>query len=101
MYTEIISLRGMLKKAKIPHYFRDAFDGYQICYPDEQHMVCSVIEHFGSYGSIKDLLEIMGLLTPEEEEIDKVKGWLSAEEVFKRIERHHKKTERNKENDKI
>lgn len=100
MYSEIIRLRTMLKTAGIPHHFRDTFDGYQICYPEERHMVCSVIEHFGSYGHDKDLLEIMGLLTPEEEEYDSVKGYLTAKEVFKRIERHHK-DRKEKENDNL
>ena len=45
----------------------------------------SAIEGFGSYGYADDLIEIMGLLTPEESENDSVKGWLTAEEVFKRI----------------
>ena len=48
-------------------------------------MVCSVIEHCGSYGREEDKLEIMGLLTEEELEVDEVKGYLTAEEVFGRI----------------
>ena len=48
------------------------------------------IEHSGSYGSKKDLLEIMGLLTPEEQKLNSVLGYLTAREVFERIERDWK-----------
>ena len=73
--------------------------GYQVvvCYPDGQPMV-SAIEGYGSYGfggwdhgtlgtdeKDGDLIEIMGLLTPEERVCSKVKGYLTAEEVFRRI----------------
>ena len=42
----------------------------------------------GTYGSEEDKLEITGLLTEIEEEEDSVRGWLTAEEVFKRIKKH-------------
>lgn len=62
------------------------FDGYHICYPKQGVLCkCSVIEHEGSYGHDKDLLEIMGLLTEEEKAADEVAGWLTAEDVFGRI----------------
>lgn len=47
------------------------------------------IEHYGSYGKDEDKLEIMGLLTPDEEEHDSVLGYLTAEDVFERIRKHH------------
>ena len=43
------------------------------------------IEHYGSYGNELDLLEIMGLLTPEEQEHDSVLGCLSAKDVLKEL----------------
>ena len=73
--------------------------GYQICvyYPDGKRMI-SAIEGYGSYGygsgdhglfgtneKDGDLIEIMGLLTPEEQQYDSVVGYLTAEEVFRRI----------------
>lgn len=73
--------------------------GYQVCiyYPDGKRMI-SAIEGYGSYGyggfdhglhgtdeKDGDLIEIMGLLTPEEQENDSVVGYLTAEEVFRRI----------------
>lgn len=73
--------------------------GWQVCvyYPDGERMI-SAIEGYGTYGyggwdhgtlgtdeKDGDLIEIMGLLTPEEAEHDSVAGYLTAEEVFRRI----------------
>lgn len=84
-YNEIHRLRGMLDLTKIPYFIHPLFNGYQICYPNSEEITCSIIEHDYSYGSKEDLLEIMGLLTEEEEVHDSVVGRLSAEEVFERI----------------
>jgi len=86
-YTEILRLKEMLEKDDIPFVFRPQFDGYTIKYGED---VCSVIEHDGSYGSDKNLLEIMGLLTKKEQKDDDILGYLSAENVFKRIKKHYK-----------
>ena len=90
--NEILSLKGMLEKAKIPFVFSKVFGGYHIEYPSNTGRVCSVIEHDYSYGREKDLLEIMGLLTKKEmnREQDDVLGYLTAENVFQRIEKHWK-----------
>jgi hypothetical protein len=86
----------MLEKAGIPfvwHEHKDYRNGYQILYPvGGVYNVCSVIEHSFSYGNEKDLLEIRGLMTDEEikEEHDLVLGFLTAENIFKRIEKHYK-----------
>lgn len=73
--------------------------GYQIVIyrPDGERLI-SAIEGYGTYGyggwdhgtgdtdeKDGDLIEIMGLLTPEEQEHDSVVGYLTAEEVFRRI----------------
>ena len=87
-YKEIFKLKDMLEKANIEFVFynRPESGGYQICYPDNSvDRICSVILHNYSYGNEKGLLEIMGLLTDDEYEHDTVKGYLTAEEVFKRI----------------
>lgn len=84
-YNEIFKLKAMLENAGIQYEFRPCFDGYQICYPSAKDRICSVIEQNFSYGSEKDKLEIMGLLTPEEKECDEVVGYLTAENVFERI----------------
>lgn len=84
-YNEILILHTMLTEAGIPHEITPFLGGYQIGYPSQKDVVCSVIEHDGSYGRDCDLLEIMGLLTAEEEECDSVLGYLTAIEVFRRI----------------
>lgn len=92
-YKEIFRLKEMLEKSHIPFEFIDRIcgqrKGYQIRYLYDGECICSVIEHFGSYGNEDDLLEIMGLLTDKEKEIDSVKGWLTAENVFERIKKHY------------
>ena len=65
-------------------------------YKENGDRLVSAVEGWGTYGysdgvdSIfpkSDLIEIMGLLTPEEERegLGGVIGWLTAEEVFQRI----------------
>ena len=92
-YNEILRLKGMLEKAKIPFEFSKLFGGYHIVYPNNHFTECSVIEHDSSYGREKDLLEILGLLTKKEykETQDTVIGYLTAEDVFQRIKKHWKK----------
>ena len=90
-YKEILRLKCMLEKAEIPFEFSEIFGGYHITYPSNKFRICSVIEHDYSYGSEQDLLEIKGLLTENEKKYDYVLGYLSAEEVFKRIEKIWKK----------
>lgn len=90
-YQEILKLHEMLEEAEIPHAMLRKLDGWQIGYPALEPItgrVCSVIEHRYSYGAREDLLEIMGLLTAEEEQWDSVCGYLTAENVFARIRAH-------------
>lgn len=114
-YKEIFKLKRMLEKEGIPFEFIEGFgydkrmkalypdllDHYQICYPkkDESQKI-SVIEGFGTYGGEGDRLEIMGLLTPwEKYDTDGgVIGWLTANNVFKRIKKdwEENKDERNR-----
>ena len=90
-YQEILRLDAMLTEKQIPHTCQKFMDGWQVIYPqDGKKRVMDAIEHFGSYGNEQDKLEIMGLLTPEEKKNDTVLGYLSAEEVFSRIDRHWK-----------
>lgn len=83
-YNEIQRLKGMLEKAKIPFVFSELFGGYHIIYPNNHFIVCSVIEHDYSYGREQDLLEIMNRKQND------VLGYLTAENVFQRIEKHWK-----------
>lgn len=94
-YKEIFRLKEMLDKANIEYEFRDkniylpSYEHYQICCPNCENRYISVVEGFGTYGESADKLEIMGLLTTEEESEDGcVKGWLTAENVFNRIKKH-------------
>lgn len=86
-FSQIYRLKFMLEEAKIPFDFipRPTYNGYQIIYPNEAKRSCSVILHDCSCGHESGLLEIMGLLTDEEFEHDSVRGYLTAEDVFKRI----------------
>lgn len=88
-YQEILRLDAMLNERHIPHICKKFMDGWQVIYPEDgKKRVMDAIEHFGSYGNEQDKLEIMGLLTPKEKKNDSVLGYLSAKEVFTRIERH-------------
>ena len=87
-YTEILKLDKMLSDAKIPHTLNRFLDGWQVIYPSEEKKVADAIQHFGSCGNEENLLEIMGLIKPEETE-DSVLGYLTAEDVFKRMIEHH------------
>ena len=100
-YTEILKLNEMLTKAKIPHSIRRWFDGYQIIYFYKGERIADAIELSGSYGADKNLLEIMGCLTSEEEEQDDVLGYLTAKEVFERFSKDfiNRKLITNKEGD--
>ena len=62
----------------------------RIKYPKKEGFECSVIFGKGTYGFESGELEIMGLLTPEEEACYSVAGYLTAEEVFNRISKHFK-----------
>ena len=98
-YTQIFKLKKMLEEAKIPFNYANeswsidygTYIKHHIYYPSSAKTVCSCIQGTHTYGNKKDLLEIMGLLTKSEEKMDEVAGWLTAEEVFKRIKRHHKR----------
>lgn len=97
-FDEFFKLEAMLKQADIPFVYEPcaAMGGFQICYPEKgEGRRCSVILHNGSYGREEGLLEIMGLLTPEEEQYDDVVGYLTADDVFERISNDWK--ERNNE----
>ncbi len=88
-YTEILKLDKMLTDANIPHTLDRFLDGWQVIYPNEEKRVADAIQHCGSYGNAENLLEIMGLVKPEETS-DSVLGHLTAEDVFSRMSEHYK-----------
>lgn len=90
---EIERLVSMLDEACIP-YERDDDTQYNILadvslkrikYPCIDKFVCSAIQGDYTYGGRENLIEIMGLLTDEERQFDEVRGYLTADEVFRRI----------------
>lgn len=89
--TEMYKLINLLINAKIPFEVVELYDTPQVCYPSRSSCICDAICHSGSYGHEQGLLEIMGLNTGPD---DDVEGWLTAEEVFKKISRNY---EKNKE----
>ena len=88
-FTEMFKLKKMLEANNIPFDFYEYMGGYALSYPQKTNFICDVILHIGSYGKDEGLLEIMGLLTPWEKyhHGDSVIGWLTAENVFKRIKK--------------
>ena len=99
--SEMLNLHSALNALGIPHDFsQHEFDsnGYHLYYPDRIDTVCSVILTGFSYGSQYGLLEIMGLLTPEESECDDVLGSLTAEEVCRRILEDYIESQKEGEN---
>lgn len=92
-YTEIFKLKEKLEAIDLEHEFvnrsTDFFEQYQIIICDNGERIISIIEGDYTYGHENDKLEIMGLLTPEEEEFDSVVGWLSADDVYERIMKYY------------
>ena len=108
-FNEIKKLDKLLTDANIPHEFEEdeILGGGQLVYYGPKGKptpepgtymgagigaVCSAIENGGSYGNEEDLIEISGLLTDEEYEENSVKGYLTADDVFKRIKAHWEST---------
>ena len=71
--------------------FREVMEHYDVykVFNDKKRII-SIVQGYRTYGEEYDLLEIMGLLTEEEEKIDSVTGYLTAENVFDRIVKYFK-----------
>lgn len=96
-YQEILKLQRMLDEHKIPYMMRQHFDGWQIWYPNDTDPYLDAIEHFGSYGSSDDLLEIMYSETLDIN--DGIISRVKASEVFELINQHYYEKIKNKEVD--
>lgn len=57
----------------------------QVAVYDEGYFKWAAICHYGSYGYEEGLLEIMGDIVDEKKDGGSVAGWLTAEEVIKRL----------------
>lgn len=79
---------NLLDNVHVPYEVRDCYGTPQVCYPNTNTMICDVVCHSGSYGGSAGLLEIMGLVDFQATG-DSVEGWLSAEEVARRIIAHY------------
>lgn len=64
---------------------RDIGRNQVVVYDDEDCLKWDAICHYGSYGYEAGLLEIMGDIVDEGEDGDSVAGWLTADDVIKRI----------------
>lgn len=91
MNNPLTELRRLLNEAGIPYEDHpeplsvSVMD--RVWYVRDGNVICSAIWGMGSYGYKDGLIEIMGLLTEEEREKDDVVGYLTPEEVFRRIKR--------------
>lgn len=82
---EMNKLINLLTSENIPFETRKSWDNtIQVLYPSIKNHTCDIVCHSGSIGSEKGLLEIMGLTSNED-----VEGYLTAEEVFKRIKKNY------------
>lgn len=89
--TEMKKLIELLNSEAIPFDLVDDVEGNidnQVFYPCVEKPICDVICHKYSYGGPEGLLEIMGLVD-EDEVGDEVEGYLTAEEVFSRIQKDY------------
>ena len=93
-YQEILKLHAMLLDKDIPHEINRDIDGWHIHYPCfGKERVLSAVEFKGTHGAEQDLIEILGLLTPGEFLMDSVKGYLTAEDIFNRINKHYEEVQ--------
>lgn len=92
LIAELDKLEEYLKKNNIPYKRVDeGMRRHQILVPEEYPNVeWDAICQLGSYGYEDGLLEIMGVLVDEKKDGDIVVGYLTAEDVVKRIEERRK-----------
>ena len=79
-YQAIQRLHEDLDERCIPHDFHKMFDGYQICVPKKHarnHFEGDAIQHYGSYGTNADLIEVYGFGLKEPD------GYLTVEGALK------------------
>lgn len=68
-----------------PHYIEELERHQLIVYDERGNRLWDAICHYGSYGAEEGLLEIYGeIVSPMAG--DSVEGWLTAEDVIKRID---------------
>ena len=92
--NELDKLEELLKEYNIPYERYDVsgldidgfFDRHQICVPERgENCQWDAICHYGSYGYYDGLLEIYGEIVDEEKDGDSVVGFLTANDVMRRV----------------
>lgn len=93
--TQLSVLHEMLNQANIEHKYIEKGELTEHSarrmiklYDKDGDEVLSAICHYDSYGFEQFKIEIMGLLTKSEQKHDSVVGWLTAKNVFKRIQKY-------------
>ena len=83
--TEIKKLADGLMEKGIAFTFHRLYEGYQILVnnPETKEYEWDAVCHDFSYGHDEGLLEIMGEIV--ENDYDAVEGWLTAEDILKRL----------------
>lgn len=89
-YQAILNLHVKLLENTIPHEILRLMDGWKIAYPNQEECIFDVIEHYGSYGHEKDLMEAYG------DGITDVADNLSVDEAYKLFLKVHEKFKRRK-----
>lgn len=97
MLLEVMRLTLMLDRHNIPYQLDSGCGITRVKYPNVNKCVCTAAQGNGTYGNLDNLIEISGLLTPEERKWDSVVGWLNADEVFNRISRHYERKKVSKD----
>jgi hypothetical protein len=89
MSKEIATLIELLYEGGVPFELGTDVMGNvnnQVFYPSKDEKICDAICHEFSYGGKEGLLEIMGLVEVDD---DDVEGYLTASEVAYRIKKHY------------
>lgn len=100
-YQEILELDRWLTIAGIPHKTSRLLDGWKVAYTPDGKEISDAVEHFGSYGMEKDLLEVQSLrclvinATEEETDDDDIYGGMTAFEVFIHWTEHYRGSNSN------
>lgn len=90
-YSAINNLAQKLEENGIPFNFKQLPEqgGFQILYPKENGIVCSIVEHDFSRGHDENLLEIYGLNEKGERNFDDAIGNLTVAEVLEIIQKDY------------
>lgn len=89
-YQAILNLHVKLLENVVPHEILRLMDGWKIAYPNQEECIFDVVEHRGSHGHERDLMEAYG--NGFIHEIDD----LTVDEAYELFLKVHEKFERRK-----